>query len=165
MSTIPDLLRLAPGVNVAQVDFNKWAVSVRGFNALHSNKLLVLVDGRSIYNRLFSGVLWEVGDPMLDDIDRIEVIRGPGAALWGANAMNGVINIITRTAADTQGGLVRLDGGSSAQQAAVRYGGSLGSARYRLHGQWTGRDESSDTPGSAESDGSDGVATGFRVDW
>ncbi|MFA5910934.1 MAG: TonB-dependent receptor [Vicinamibacterales bacterium] len=164
MSTIPDLLRLAPGVNVAQGNFNKWAVSVRGFNGLYSNKLLVLVDGRSIYNRLFSGVFWEVGDLMLDDIDRIEVIRGPGAALWGANAMNGVINIVTKTAADTQGGLVRLDGGSSAQQGAVRYGGSLGSAHYRLHGQWTARDESSDTPGSDKSDGSDSVATGFRVD-
>ena len=97
MTTIPDLLRLAPGVQVAQINSNKWAVSVRGFNGLYANKLLVLVDGRSVYNRLFSGVLWDAEDLMLDDIDRIEVIRGPGAAMWGANAVNGVINIVTKS--------------------------------------------------------------------
>ena len=95
MTTIPDLLRLAPGVQVAQINANKWAVSVRGFNGLFSNKLLVLVDGRSVYNRLFSGVIWHGEDMVLDDVDRIEVIRGPGAAMWGANAVNGVINIVT----------------------------------------------------------------------
>ncbi|HMB79991.1 MAG TPA: TonB-dependent receptor plug domain-containing protein, partial [Vicinamibacterales bacterium] len=111
MTTIPDVLRLAPGVDVAQINGNKWAVSVRGFNGLYANKLLVLVDGRSVYNRIFSGVLWDAEDVMLDDVDRIEVIRGPGAALWGANAVNGVINIVTKTTADTQGGLVRVDAG------------------------------------------------------
>ena len=124
MTTIPDLLRLAPGVQVAQINANKWAVSVRGFNDLFANKLLVLVDGRSVYNRLFSGVLWDAEDLMLDDIERIEVIRGPGAALWGANAVNGVINIITRTSSETQGTLVRVDAGSSGQQGALRYGGN-----------------------------------------
>ncbi len=98
MTTIPDLLRLAPGVDVAQINSNKWAVSVRGFNGLYANKLLVLVDGRSVYNRIFSGVFWDTEDLMLDDIDRIEVIRGPGAAMWGANAVNGVINIVTKAA-------------------------------------------------------------------
>ena len=96
MTTIPDLLRLVPGVDVAQINSNKWAVSVRGFNSLYANKLLVLVDGRSLYNRLFGGVLWGTEDLMLDDVDRIEVIRGPGAAMWGANTINGVVNIITR---------------------------------------------------------------------
>ena len=131
MTTIPDLLRLAPGVEVAQINSNKWAVSVRGFNGLYANKLLVLVDGRSIYNRIFSGVFWDAEDLMLDDIDRIEVIRGPGAAMWGANAVNGVINIVTKATADTQGGLVRADAGRSGEQGAVRYGGTLGTATYR----------------------------------
>src|ERR1700694_5253087 len=111
MTTLPDLLRLVPGVEVAQINSNKWAVSVRGFNALYANKLLVLVDGRSVYNRIFSGVLWDTEDLLLDDIDRIEVIRGPGAAMWGANAVNAVINIVTKATADTQGALVRVEGG------------------------------------------------------
>src|SRR6185503_18630142 len=98
------LLRLAPGVDVARINATKWAVSVRGFNAVYANKLLVLIDGRTVYNRLFAGVYWDTEDLMVDDIERIEVIRGPGAALWGANTMNGVINIVTKAAADTQGG-------------------------------------------------------------
>ena len=142
MTTIPDLLRLVPGVDVAQINSNKWAVSVRGFNGLRANKLLVLVDGRSVYDRLFSGVLWDEQDLVLDDIDRIEVIRGPGAATWGANALNGVINIVTKAAADTQGGFVRVDGGRAGEHGVVRYGGTLGAASYRLYSQWTGRDQS-----------------------
>ena len=165
MTTIPDLLRLAPGVEVAQINSNKWAVSVRGFNALYANKLLVLVDGRSLYNRIFSGVLWDAEDLMLDDIDRIEVIRGPGAAMWGANAVNGVINIITKTAADTQGGLVRVDAGRSGTQGAVRYGGTVGAASYRLYSQWTGRDQSLTAPDRRANDASHSVTTGFRADW
>jgi len=165
MTTIPDLLRLAPGVEVAQINSNKWAVSVRGFNALYANKLLVLVDGRSVYNRIFSGVLWDAEDLMLDDIDRIEVIRGPGAAMWGANAVNGVINIITKTAADTQGGLVRVDAGRSGTQGAVRYGGTVGAASYRLYSQWTGRDQSLTAPDRRANDASHSVTTGFRADW
>lgn len=165
MTTIPDLLRLAPGVDVAHINSNKWAVSVRGFNGLYANKLLVLVDGRSVYNRLFSGVLWDAEDLMLDDIERIEVIRGPGAAIWGANAVNGVINIITKTTAETQGGLVRVDGGRAGQQGAVRYGGTLGAARYRLYAQWTGRNQSLTAPGIRANDASHSVTTGFRADW
>src|SRR4026209_2231581 len=109
MTSMPDLLRLAPGGHLAHINSNKWAVSVRGFNGLYANKLLVLVDGRSVYNQIFSGVLWDTEDLMIDDIDRIEVIRGPGAAIWGANAVNGVINIVTKRTADTQGGLVRAN--------------------------------------------------------
>jgi iron complex outermembrane recepter protein len=165
MTTIPDLLRLAPGVEVAQINSNKWAVSVRGFNALFANKLLVLVDGRSIYNRIFSGVLWDTEDLVLDDIDRIEVIRGPGAAIWGANAVNGVINIVTKATADTQGALVRVDGGNSGEQGAVRFGGTLGAATYRLYSQWTGRDQSLIAPGTGANDASHSVTTGFRADW
>jgi iron complex outermembrane receptor protein len=165
MTTIPDLLRLAPGVDVAQINSNKWAVSVRGFNALYANKLLVLVDGRSVYNRIFSGVLWDTEDLMVDDIDRIEVIRGPGAAMWGANAMNGVINIITKAAADTQGGLVRVDGGRVGEQGAVRYGGTAGTASYRVYSQWTGRDQSLLSPDTRANDASHSTTTGFRADW
>ena len=165
MTTIPDLLRLAPGVQVAQINSNKWAVSVRGFNSLYANKLLVLVDGRSVYNRLFSGVTWHVEDLMLDDVDRIEVIRGPGAAMWGANAVNGVINIITKTTADTQGGLVRVDGGGAGKQGAIRYGGTAGATPYRVYAQWTGRDQSLITPGTGADDASQNVTTGFRADW
>jgi iron complex outermembrane receptor protein len=165
MTTIPDLLRLAPGVEVAQINSNKWAVSVRGFNGLYANKLLVLVDGRTIYNRIFSGVFWDTEDLVIDDIDRIEVIRGPGAAIWGANAVNGVINIVTKGTADTQGALVRVDGGNSGEQGAVRYGGTLGGATYRLYSQWTGRDQSLIAPGTGANDASHGVTTGFRADW
>jgi iron complex outermembrane receptor protein len=165
MTTIPDLLRLAPGVDVAQINSNKWAVSVRGFNAMYANKLLVLVDGRSVYNRIFSGVLWDTEDLMLDDIDRIEVIRGPGAAMWGANAVNAVINIVTKAAADTQGGLVRVDAGRAGEQAGLRYGGTLGAAKYRLYSQWSGRDQSLITPGTRANDASHSVTTGFRADW
>lgn len=103
-TSLPDALRMAPGIDVARIDSNKWAVSSRGFNGRFANKLLVLIDGRSIYTQSFSGVYWENQDILLEDIDRIEVIRGPGAALWGANAVNGVINIITKHSADTQAG-------------------------------------------------------------
>jgi iron complex outermembrane recepter protein len=165
MTTLPDLLRLAPGVEVAQINSNKWAVSVRGFNGLRANKLLVLVDGRSVYNRIFSGVTWDTEDLALDDIDRIEVIRGPGAALWGANAVNGVINIITKLTADTLGGLVRVDVGRAGDQGAVRYGGTLGAGHYRLYSQWTGRDQSLIAPDKRADDASHSVTTGFRADW
>ena len=133
MTSIPDLLRLAPGVEVAQINSNKWAVSVRGFNGLYANKLLVLVDGRTIYNRIFSGVFWDTEDLVIDDIDRIEVIRGPGAAIWGANAVNGVINIVTKATADTQGALVRVDGGNSGDQGSIRYGSTVTAETYSLN--------------------------------
>nr|WP_249060558.1 TonB-dependent receptor plug domain-containing protein [Desulfobacter hydrogenophilus] len=103
-TSIPDALRMAPGVNVARIDANKWAVNCRGFNSRFSPSLQVLVDGRSVYTPSFSGVYWEVTNVLLEDVDRIEVIRGPGATIWGSNAVNGVINIITKRADDTQGG-------------------------------------------------------------
>lgn len=111
-ANIPDALRLVPGMDVAQVDAHTWAISSRGFNDVFANKLLVMIDGRTVYTPLFSGVFWEVQDTLLEDIDRIEVVRGPGATLWGANAVNGVINIITKNAADTQGLFISSGGGT-----------------------------------------------------
>ena len=110
-TSVPEALRLVPGVQVGRVDANKWAVSMRGFNSREANKLLVLVDGRSIYDPLFAGMLWESQDFMLEDVDRIEVIRGPGGTLWGANAFNGIINIVTRNSRDSQGLLASRDRG------------------------------------------------------
>lgn len=125
-TSIPEALRLAPGIDVARIDANKWAVSARGFNGRFANKLLVLIDGRNTYTRAFSGVYWENQDVMMEDVERIEVIRGPGATLWGANAVNGAINIITKHSADTHGGLLVAGGGTEEQGfGAFRYGGKL----------------------------------------
>jgi iron complex outermembrane receptor protein len=122
-TSVPEALRLVPGVQVGRVDANKWAVSMRGFNSREANKLLILVDGRSIYDPLFSGMLWESQDFMLEDVDRIEVIRGPGGTLWGANAYNGVINIVTRAAADSLGALGAVTAGNEEKYTvAARYG-------------------------------------------
>src|SRR5688500_15164440 len=127
-SSIPEALRLAANLQVAQVDSRQWAISARGFNGTTANKLLVLIDGRAVYTPLYAGVFWDVQDTLLEDIDRIEVISGPGATLWGANAVNGVINITTRKAKDTQG-LLLLGGGGTELRAfgGVRYGGALSS--------------------------------------
>jgi iron complex outermembrane receptor protein len=123
---IPDLLRMVPGVDVAQIDTGKWAISARGFNGQYSDKLLVLVDGRTVYTPVFAGVFWDSQNILFDTIERVEVIRGPGAAVWGANAVNGVINIITRTANDTSGGyLVAGAGSSGTGPEAFRYGGNV----------------------------------------
>src|SRR5437870_5573696 len=127
-SSLPEALRLATNLQVAQVNSRDWAISARGFNSTTANKLLVLIDGRTVYTPLYSGVFWDVQEMPLADIDRIEVISGPGATLWGANAVNGVINVITKGAKDTQGFL--LSGGSGTEQrgfGTVRYGGTLGS--------------------------------------
>src|SRR5580692_8277687 len=129
MMNIPDLLRMVPGVNVARLDSNAWAISIRGFNSRYSNKVLVLIDGRSVYSEVFSGVYWDQQNVPLEDIDRIEVIRGPGGTVWGANAVNGVINIITKNAGDTKGGLVRTGGGSQDTAGGLaQYGGEIGQA-------------------------------------
>jgi len=130
VTSIPDALRLVPGVQVGHVDANKWAVSMRGFNSREANKLLVLVDGRSIYDRLFSGTLWEAQDFLIEDIDRIEVIRGPGGTLWGANAFNGVINIVTRRASDTQGVLLSANAGAEERSGSARFGGQVGDSQF-----------------------------------
>jgi iron complex outermembrane recepter protein len=124
---IPDLLRMVPGVDVAQIDASVWAITIRGFNSRYSNKVLVLVDGRSVYTPTFSGVYWDQLDMPLDDVERIEVIRGPGGTIWGANAVNGVINIITKSARSSRGKLASVSASSSGESHnAVRYGGSAG---------------------------------------
>lgn len=166
MATLPDLLRMVPGVQVAQINANKWAVSVRGFNGIYANKLLVLVDGRSVYNHLFSGVMWDMEDLLVEDIARIEVIRGPGAAVWGANAVNGVINILTKTAAETSGTLVRAGAGSvDPGQLAFRYGGALGNTAYRVDAQWSGYGDSKLASGTSAGDRWNRSTVGFRGDW
>jgi iron complex outermembrane receptor protein len=166
LATLPEILRLAPGVQVAQVSASNWAISIRGFNTLYSNKLLVLVDGRSLYSRTFSGVLWDIQDVMVPDIDRIEVIRGPGGALWGANAVNGVINIITRPATETRGLAVDLSAGTfDRERAAVRFGGGLGATSYRVFTQWTGHADSAAQESRSFSDRWHSLVSGARMDW
>lgn len=164
--TLPELFRLVPGMQVAQINANNWAVSARGFNDLWSNKLLVLVDGRSIYTQQFSGVFWRDQDLALDDIERIEVVRGPGGSVWGANAVNGVINIVTKAASETTGPLVRLSGGSfDGTQASVRYGGSWRNTAYRVYSQWTDRGTSLNPQLASAGDESRRFTNGFRTDW
>src|SRR5688500_99217 len=127
VTSIAEALRLAPGVQVSRIDSNKWSIGVRGFGSRLSRSVLVLIDGRSVYTPLFAGVYWEVQDTLLEDIERIEVIRGPGGTLWGANAVNGVINIITKSASETQGLLANAGGGSEEKVfGALRYGGKIG---------------------------------------
>jgi len=165
-TSVPEVLRLVPGVQVARLDANKWAITVRGFNNRLANKLLVLVDGRSVYTPLFAGVFWREQNLPLEDIERIEVIRGPGATLWGANAVNGVINIITRGAADTQGAHVRLGGGSEERaNASVRYGGQIDAhTHYRVYGKIFERDTFVDASGITANDDWQVASGGFRVD-
>jgi iron complex outermembrane receptor protein len=164
VTNIPDALRLVPGVEVARIDANKWAVSIRGFNARTANKLLVMIDGRSIYDPLFGGVFWESRGELLDNIERVEVVRGPGGTLWGSNAVNGVINIITRNAADTQGTLVEAGVGSEEGLATVRHGWQVGpNASARMYAQHNAR-ETGYSPLSSHDDARL-VRGGFRVDW
>src|ERR1700748_372453 len=130
-TSIPEALRLADNLEVAQKNSHDWAISARGFNTALGNKLLVMMDGRSVYTPLYSGVFWDVQDYLLEDIDRIEVISGPGGTLWGANAVNGVINITSKSAKDTQGLYLEGGGGSQLQDfGGVRYGGALASNVY-----------------------------------
>ena len=139
---IPDLLRMVPGLDVAQINANTWAISARGFNLQFANKLLVLVDGRAVYTPLFGGVYWETLDVPLEDIERIEVIRGPGGTVWGANAVNGVISIITKSAAETRGGLLTGGGGTLAQGfGTVQYGGKIKEdSSYRVFAKYLNND-------------------------
>lgn len=166
-TTIPEALRMVPGLQVAHVDRNQWAVSARGFNgAFFANKLQVLIDGRSVYTPLFSGVWWDSQDTMLEDIERIEVIRGPGASLWGANAVNGVINIITKKAKDTQGGLLSVQAGMEEHgTVGMRYGGQLNEdTHYRVYGKYFDRDDFKDVQGHDAGDTGRSGRGGFRVD-
>ncbi len=166
-TSIPEALRLAPGLEVARIDQNKWAIGSRGFNGRFDNKLLVLIDGRSVYTPLFSGVYWNIQDVMLEDIDRIEVIRGPGATLWGANAVDGVINIITKAAASTQSAIVTAGGGTEERgSGGVRYGSKLGdNTHYRIYGKYFDWGPSNFASGATANDGWDAMRGGFRADW
>jgi iron complex outermembrane receptor protein len=164
-TSIPEALRLVPGLSVARISADKWAITARSMNSRFANKLLVLVDGRSVYTPLFAGVYWENLDYALDDISRIEVIRGPGSSLWGANAVNGVINIITKDAHDTQGLLASAAAGDELRGAATaRYGGKLGEhGAFRTYGKGRGYDQ-----GFAPTGGDDDnrlAQAGFRADW
>ncbi len=173
VTTIPDALRMVPGMQIARSDSNSWAISIRGFNNGLANKLLVLVDGRTIYNPVFGGVLWEAHNVMLEDVERIEVVRGPGGALWGANAVNGVINIITKHTSDTQGNLTStVYGNEERGTLSTRQGGTFGSnGFYRIYAKGFKQDASRKPP-TANSDTQqdtydewDGFRTGFRADW
>lgn len=168
-ASLPDALRLAPNLQVAQSSASGYAISARGLNGSNNsapNKLLVLIDGRSVYTPLFSGVFWDVQDVMLEDVERIEVISGPGATLWGVNAVNGVINVITRPAGDTQGGLLAAGGGNRASDTAFRYGGVLGAdGHYRVYGKYLDRQHTVKQDGSAVNDGWRKSQAGFRADW
>jgi len=166
-SNIPDLLRMAPGVNVAQINANSWAISVRGFNGRYADKVLVLIDGRSVFSPVTSGVFWDQQDVPLDDIERIEIIRGPGGTVWGANAMNGVINIITKSAKNTQGGLINAGVGSGENaRGLVQYGGKIGQAgAYRAFGKYFNNGNSVFPNGTAAADGWHMLHGGFRSDW
>lgn len=165
-TSIPDALRMAPGMQVERVGTDKWAVSVRGFDGLYSNKLQVLMDGRSVYMPFFSGVLWEQQDTMMEDIERIEVIRGPAASVWGANAVNGVINIITKKAADTQGALLSAGGGSFERGfVGARYGGKLNEETpFRVYAKGFTRGQTQSLSGENVNDQWHSARGGFRFD-
>jgi len=166
-SSLPEALRLATNLQVAQVNSRDWAISARGFNSTTANKLLVLIDGRTVYTPLYSGVFWDVQDVPLGDVDRIEVISGPGATLWGANAVNGVINVITKRARETQGLVVSGGGGTELRGfGTTRYGGALGShVNYRIYGKGWAREPSVLPGGQDATDDWHMEQAGFRLDW
>jgi iron complex outermembrane receptor protein len=166
VTSIPEALRMVPGLEVARIDSNKWAISSRGFNGRFANKMLVLFDGRTVYSPLFSGVFWDRQDTLLEDIDRIEVIRGSGATLWGANAVNGIINIITKNSGETQGGLVTAGGGTEERGfAGARYGFRVGEdTTLRLFTKYLDRGNFEDAAGRDAADGWHAARGGFRLD-
>jgi iron complex outermembrane receptor protein len=166
-TNVPDLLRMVPGVDVARVNASTWAISVRGFNDVFANKVLVLVDGRSVYNPMTSGVIWSAQDVPPEDIERIEVIRGPGGTVWGANAVNGVVNIITKSAKNTVGWTIAAGGGSeTTADGLAQYGGTAGaSGTYRVFGRYSDIDSSALPGGGSAEDGWHSVHGGFRSDW
>jgi iron complex outermembrane receptor protein len=166
VTSLPEALRLAPNLQVARTDASQYAISARGFNNAIGNKLLVLVDGRTIYTPFFSGVFWDQQDVLLEDVERIEVISGPGATLWGANAVNGVINVTTRAARDTQGGLLTLAGGDLEGGGAFRYGSTFGeNGHYRAYAKVQRLQNTKTASGVAIADGRDFSQAGFRADW
>jgi iron complex outermembrane receptor protein len=165
-TTIPEVLRLVPGVEVARIDSDHWSIGVRGFGSGFSKSVLVLIDGRSVYTPLFAGVYWDVQDTVLEDIERIEVIRGPGGTIWGANAVNGVINIITKNAKDTHGTLASVSGGNLDNgEGEVRQGGGIGNSfDYRFFGKAFTRGYESH-PEDPHYDDWRQQHGGFRMDW
>ncbi|MGZ8919700.1 MAG: TonB-dependent receptor plug domain-containing protein, partial [Limisphaerales bacterium] len=166
-TSIPEALRLSPGLEVARQDAHTWAISGRGFNDEFASKLLVLVDGRTVYTPLVASVNWDVQDMPLEDIDRIEVIRGPGGTLWGANAVNGVINITTKSAKETQGLLITAGAGTEDRGfGTIRYGGKISEdAYYRVYGKFLDRDDSALRGGGDANDSWWMSRGGFRLDW
>jgi iron complex outermembrane receptor protein len=165
-TSLPEALRLAPNLEVAQASASGYAITSRGFNSSSANKLLVLIDGRSVYTPLFAGVFWDAQDVMLEDIERIEVISGPAGTLWGTNAVNGVINIITKSAVRTQGTLIAAGGGNREIDAAARYGATAGSdGHYRIYAQHLDRDHTFTASGTARDDAWHKTQAGFRADW
>jgi iron complex outermembrane recepter protein len=165
-TSIPEVLRLAPGVEVARIDSSQWSVGIRGFGNSFSKSVLVLIDGRSVYTPLFAGVYWDVQNVLLEDVERIEVIRGPGGTVWGVNAVNGVINIITKSSKDTHGGLAAVSGGNVERgNGRFRYGGGYGTnVSYRVYGMAFGRAPGFHSDGDNFDDWQMGQG-GFRVDW
>jgi len=165
-SSIPELLRMVPGMQVAQIDASSWAISARGFNSAYADKLLVLIDGRTVYSEVFSGAPWDQIDLPLENIERIEVIRGPGAAVWGTNAVNGVINIITRKTRSTTGLSVSSNISRIGQIASIRYGAALGQrAQYRAFAGYVDRSPFDTASGMHAFDGEKIVRGGGRLDW
>ncbi len=167
VTNIPEALRMAPGLQVAHIDANKWAISARGFNDRFSTKLLVMIDGRTVYTPIFSGVFWHREDTPLEDVERIEVIRGPGASMWGANAVNGVINIITKNAKTTQGALLTAGGGNQEQGfGSARYGGKLSEDfSYRVYGKGFKRNNNTTLNHQNAQDDWENYQGGFKTDW
>jgi iron complex outermembrane receptor protein len=163
--SLPEALQLAPNLQVARPDANQYAITARGFNSTLANKLLVLIDGRTVYSPLFSGTFWEAQDVLLEDVERIEVISGPGATLWGANAVNGVINVITRRASDTQGTLAAAGAGKTQRDGAFRYGGRIAGGHYRAYAKAVSRDSTRLPGGALTGDRADQAQAGFRADW
>jgi len=165
-ASVPELLRMVPGMEVAQIDANTWAVSARGFNSRFANKMLIMIDNRSVYNPVFSGTLWDQNDLPIDDIERIEVVRGPGGTMWGANAVNGVINIVTRRTQDTQGALATGEGARVEQGGTVRWGACWSqSACYRVDTMALHRSALLAADGSSAQDTGSTERVSGRLDW
>jgi len=165
-TSLPEALRLAPNLQVARADAHDYAISARGFDSTLANKMLVLIDGRSVYSPLFSGVFWDTHDVVMADVQRIEVISGPGATMWGVNAVNGVINIITKSAHDTQGNQLVLRGGGEGGSASVRHGGALGNnGYYRAYAKLVRQDDIDREDRSVSGTGWRRQQAGFRADW
>jgi iron complex outermembrane recepter protein len=165
-TNVPEILRIVPGVQVAQVEANKWAVSARGFNGIFADKMLVMIDGRSIYTPIYSGTFWDQNEVLIEDVERIEVIRGPGATMWGANAVNGVINIITKKAKDTLGTQFIASEGRTERGGSLRYGGQRGTnLQYRVFLKDQKNPALLTSAGASATDAADALRGGARVDW